>query len=156
MAGQWCSPADPAMCAYGTGSTVGCLVCLDDESAFETWDGVMVKATTRFNINGVMVSPPVSTMPMSGAPASLPAWVNSPTSDGTAVPWDHWRAVIDCLHLLIWALLLESTRTSSGDSGIVGSERGGLVSDGYLAKRGNVRSVSILVRRHSGFYATGD
>lgn len=72
MAGQWCSPADPAKFAYGVGSTVGCLICLDDESAFETWDGVMVKATIRFNVNGVMVSPPVSTLPMSGAPSSLP------------------------------------------------------------------------------------
>lgn len=90
MAGQWCSPADPAMCAYGTGHTVGCLVCLDDESAFETWDGVMVKATTRFSINGVMVSPPVSTLPMSGAPASLPTsastmvQVGSPPNDRSA------------------------------------------------------------------------
>lgn len=67
MAGQWCSPADPASFAYGVGSTVGCLVCLDNESTFETWDGVMVKATIRFTINGVAVSPPVATLPMNGA-----------------------------------------------------------------------------------------
>jgi hypothetical protein len=72
MAGQWCSPADPAKFSYGIGSTVGCLVCLDDDKAYETWDGVMVKAAIRLNVNGVMVSPPVSTLPMSGAPGSLP------------------------------------------------------------------------------------
>lgn len=85
MAGQWCSPADPAKFAYGVGSTIGCLVCLDDESAFETWDGVMVKATIRLSVNGVLVSPPVTTLPMSGAPASLPISssampIGSPTS----------------------------------------------------------------------------
>ena len=72
MAGQWCSPADPAKFSYGTGSTVGCLVCMDDDKAYETWDGVMIKASIRLNVNGVMVSPPVSTLPMSGAPGSLP------------------------------------------------------------------------------------
>jgi hypothetical protein len=80
MAGQWCSPADPAKFAYGVGSTVGCLVCLDNESAFETWDGVMVKATIRFIVNGVVVSPPVSTLPMNGTP-HLSA--GSPTSPST-------------------------------------------------------------------------
>ena len=70
MAGQWCSPANPSLCAYGVGDTLGCLVCLDDESAFETWDGVMVKAKLRFNVNGEMVSPPISTLPISGGPAS--------------------------------------------------------------------------------------
>jgi hypothetical protein len=72
MAGQWCSPADPAKFSYGVGSTVGCLVCMDDDKAYETWDGVMIKASIRLNVNGVMVSPPVSTLPMSGAPGSLP------------------------------------------------------------------------------------
>jgi hypothetical protein len=80
LAGQWCSPADPSACAYGVGATVGCLVCLDDESAFETWDGVMVKATIRFNVNGVMVSPPVTTLPVSGANANSTARVGSPMS----------------------------------------------------------------------------
>jgi hypothetical protein len=69
LAGQWCSPADPLSCAYGTGATVGCLVYLDDESTFETWDGVMIKATSRFNVNGRIIAPPVSTFPMAGAPA---------------------------------------------------------------------------------------
>lgn len=48
-AGQWCSPVDPAMSSYGDSATVGCLVCLDDGSAFETWDGVMITAQVTFN-----------------------------------------------------------------------------------------------------------
>jgi hypothetical protein len=63
-AGQWCSPADPTFCSYGDRATVGCLVCLDDGSAFETWDGVMVTAAVTFNVNQQVVSPPISAMPM--------------------------------------------------------------------------------------------
>lgn len=65
-AGQWCSPGDPTLSAYGEGATVGCLVCLDDSSAFETWDGVMVTAAVTFNVNGCVVSPPAHTSPMVG------------------------------------------------------------------------------------------
>ena len=56
-AGQWCSPLDPRMSAYGSDSTVGCLICLDDDSAFETWDGTMVTALVTFNVNGQVVLP---------------------------------------------------------------------------------------------------
>lgn len=66
-AGQWCSPVDPTMSSYGDRATVGCLVCLDDGSAFETWDGVMVTAAVTFNVNERIVSPPVSTLPMGAA-----------------------------------------------------------------------------------------
>lgn len=66
-AGQWCSPVDPSMSSYGDRATVGCLVCLDDGSAFETWDGVMVTAAVTFNVNARIVSPPVSTLPMAAA-----------------------------------------------------------------------------------------
>merc|ERR1712151_1096377 len=57
--GQWCSPVDARESSYGNGSTVGCLVCLDDGSAFQTWDGVMVTAAVTFNVNGRVVTPPV-------------------------------------------------------------------------------------------------
>jgi hypothetical protein len=63
-AGQWCSPVDSTVSAYGDRATVGCLVCLDDGSAFETWDGVMVTAAVTFNVNQQVVSPPISAMPM--------------------------------------------------------------------------------------------
>jgi hypothetical protein len=59
LAGQWCSPENPAMCAFGMGATVGVLVYLDDDSAFETWEGRMVKSAITFNVNGAIVSPPV-------------------------------------------------------------------------------------------------
>lgn len=55
-AGQWCSPLDPRVSAYSSNSTVGCLVCLDDDSAFETWDGTMVTAAVKFNVNGQVVT----------------------------------------------------------------------------------------------------
>lgn len=62
-AGQWCSPGDN-LSSYGNASTVGCLVRLDDSSPFETWDGVMVTASVTFNVNGVILSSPVSTAPL--------------------------------------------------------------------------------------------
>ncbi len=52
---QWCSPLEPK--TYGSGSTVGCLVYLDDGSAFETWDGVMVTASIVFNVDGHIIVP---------------------------------------------------------------------------------------------------
>jgi hypothetical protein len=55
VAGQWCTTADPIQSSYGENATVGCLVCLDDGSAFETWDGVMVSASVTFNVNGMVI-----------------------------------------------------------------------------------------------------
>ena len=52
---QWCSPLEPK--TYGSGSTVGCLLYLDDASAFETWDGVMVTASVVFNVDGHVIVP---------------------------------------------------------------------------------------------------
>jgi hypothetical protein len=73
MAGQWCAPVDSFMSAYPDSATVGCLVCLDDDSAFETWDGVMVTAGVIFSVNGVVVSPPVATLSVTGRPGTLPS-----------------------------------------------------------------------------------
>jgi hypothetical protein len=53
LAGSMISPLNPK--TYGSNSTVGCLVMLDDESAFETWDGVMVTANVIFNIDGEVI-----------------------------------------------------------------------------------------------------
>ena len=57
---QWFSPLQPK--TYGSSSTVGCLVYLDDESAFETWDGVMVSASVVFNVNGDVTCPATATV----------------------------------------------------------------------------------------------
>lgn len=80
--GQWCSSPDPASNCYSAGSTVGCLVRLDDDSAFETWDGVMITATVTFSVDGRRVSPvifPPSDLQPKGPP-SLSASVGSPSS----------------------------------------------------------------------------
>jgi hypothetical protein len=60
-AGQWCTSLDPNQSSYGESATVGCLVHLDDQSAIETWDGVMVAASVTFNVNGQIVPPPIHT-----------------------------------------------------------------------------------------------
>lgn len=68
ISGQWCSPdPDPSISPFGNSETVGCLVCLDDNSAFETWDGVMITATITFNINGRIVSPHLPSAPIAGS-----------------------------------------------------------------------------------------
>jgi hypothetical protein len=61
------------MSAYTDSATVGCLVCLDDDSAFETWDGVMVTAGVISSVNGVVVSPPLATLSVTGRPGTLPS-----------------------------------------------------------------------------------
>lgn len=52
---QWSSPLNPK--TYGTNCTIGCLVYLDDDSAFETWDGLKVTANVVFNIDEVVMIP---------------------------------------------------------------------------------------------------
>jgi hypothetical protein len=73
VSGQWCSPEDPSVGAYGYGATVGCLVFLDDSSSFETWDGVMVNASVSFSINGVFVPAPLPTLAPNNDGASVGA-----------------------------------------------------------------------------------
>lgn len=70
-AGQWCSPGDPSLSSYGDSSTVGVLVNLDDSSALEHWDGVMITAQVTFNVNGQIVAPPVSMLPTTGGASGL-------------------------------------------------------------------------------------
>lgn len=71
-AGQWLSSSlddeARANCSYGSDSTVGCLVYLDDRSAFDSWDGVVVAADVTFNVNGVVVPPAVSSGPLGVRP----------------------------------------------------------------------------------------
>lgn len=60
--GEWYTPPDPTEAAYRDGSTIGCLVYLDDTSAVDTWDGMLVNANVTFNVNGFLVTlPPVGT-----------------------------------------------------------------------------------------------
>lgn len=62
VAGQWTAP-DPTLSAFGDSSTIGVLCCLDDSSAFQTWDGTVVNASVTFNIDGHIVRPPVTNIP---------------------------------------------------------------------------------------------
>ena len=74
VAGQWCTPVHPSLAAFTDGATVGCLVCLDDESAVDTWEGLLVTATVTFNVNGLRCSPmvpPATRLPF-GQQAMLP------------------------------------------------------------------------------------
>ena len=52
---QWCSPLNPK--TYASNSTVGCLVYLDDDNTFDTWDGLMVTANAIFNVDGHVIIP---------------------------------------------------------------------------------------------------
>ena len=53
--GNWIACNSSTSC-FGSNSVVGCLVYLDDNSAFEAWDGVMVNASVTFNVNGNITS----------------------------------------------------------------------------------------------------
>ena len=55
QSGQWCSPTNPEDSSYGSSSTVGCLVYLDDSSAYDTSDGPHVTVDVTFSINGTIV-----------------------------------------------------------------------------------------------------
>lgn len=81
-AGQWCTPVDPNLSAFGDRATVGCLVCLDDGSAYETWEGMSVTAAVTFSVDQQIVSPPVSTLPMASATVDA-AVTNLPTPVGS-------------------------------------------------------------------------
>ncbi len=81
---QWCAPMNPK--TYGSKSTVGCLVYLDDDSAFETWDGVMVTANIAFNVDGNVIIPAPSVVSVPGgndSKSSNPA----PFEDGQYSPF---------------------------------------------------------------------
>ena len=64
MAGQWFAPNDTHESSYGSNSTVGCLVYLDDNAAHETREGSVVMADATFNINGAVIPPVKCSKPM--------------------------------------------------------------------------------------------
>ncbi|KAL7574790.1 hypothetical protein ACA910_010635 [Epithemia clementina (nom. ined.)] len=79
--GEWCTPLDPTVAAYSDGATIGCLVYLDDASAVDTWEGVLVNATVTFNVNGFLVA----LSPM-GAATSNPLSSTSIPTPGNGFP----------------------------------------------------------------------
>jgi len=80
--GEWCAPSDPTVAAYRDGATIGCLVYLDDSSAEDTWEGVLVNSTITFNVNGFLVSPVLSSS------IGVAAAAASATSPGMGMPSD--------------------------------------------------------------------
>jgi hypothetical protein len=68
--GQWSELGLPENSSYGSGSTVGCLVYLDDSSAYDTSDGPHVTVDVTFNINGSIV-PTTSVMQMDGCEPTM-------------------------------------------------------------------------------------
>ena len=63
LAGHWYAPADTQESSYGSNSTVGCLVYLDDTALHDTPEGQMVTADITFNVNGVVIPPVESSRP---------------------------------------------------------------------------------------------
>ena len=59
ISGQWCSSS---FTNNGI-NTIGCLAYIDDDSAFETWDGVIVNASIIFNVNRSVIIPSFQTSP---------------------------------------------------------------------------------------------
>eukprot|EP00804_Cyclotella_cryptica_P005690 CCRYP_000051-RA/>CCRYP_000051-RA protein AED:0.08 eAED:0.12 QI:0/1/0.5/1/1/1/2/176/995 len=84
MAGQWFAPADTQESSYGSNSTVGCLVYLDDSASHDTREGPMVTADVTFNVNGIVIPPLECSRPL--GPQHLSS---SPTcSSPSAQPYD--------------------------------------------------------------------
>lgn len=57
MLGKWFAPSDTQESSYGSNSTVGCLVYLDDNASHDTRDGPVVMADVTFNVNGNVIPP---------------------------------------------------------------------------------------------------
>ena len=113
ISGQWCSPGSgPTISPFGDRETVGCLVCLDDSSAFETWDGVMITATVTFNINGRVVSPHVPSLPVSGLDQNFPASMQSNVPFGAVSPSFTLPLLVPAEEELYPTLTLHSPGTS--------------------------------------------
>ena len=113
ISGQWCSPGpDPTISPFGDRETVGCLVCLDDSSAFETWDGVMITATVTFNINGRIVSPHFPSLPISELDQHHLASTQQNVPVGTAPPSFTLPLLVPAEEELYPTLTLHSPGTS--------------------------------------------
>jgi len=71
VAGRWVEDA-VRRCDFGHGSTVGCLLYLDDDSACETWDDVFVDVAVVLTVNGTQVVPVADATGGAGGALCLP------------------------------------------------------------------------------------
>jgi len=55
--GQWLSPRLTSRSSYGSNSTIGCLVYLDDNLAYDNAGGLNISVDVTFNINGIVIPP---------------------------------------------------------------------------------------------------
>lgn len=108
QSGQWRSLSNTEDSCYGSSSTVGCLVYLDDSSAYETSDGPHVTVDVTFNINGVIV-PPYSSSSNDATTSSLSA-MQEGSSDGCIEPT--LSLIAPKAHELFPTVTLHSSRTS--------------------------------------------
>jgi hypothetical protein len=108
QSGQWRSLSNTEDSCYGSSSTVGCLVYLDDSSAYETSDGPHVTVDVTFNINGVNV-PPYSSSSNDATTSSLSA-MQEGSSDGCIEPT--LSLIAPKAYELFPTVTLHSSRTS--------------------------------------------
>jgi hypothetical protein len=95
--GQWFTPLDPSMSVFGEGGTVGCLAFLDEDSAFETWDGVMVTTRVVLSANGSVIIPAIPP----SVPAVAPGIASPHVSMFPTAPAHESHNSSSCLPLLV-------------------------------------------------------
>lgn len=86
MTGKWFAPSNTQESCYGSNSTVGCLVYLDDSSPCDTRDGSIVVADVTFNVNGVVIPPVKCSKPMQEHHTEQPASPGSQFDESYDLP----------------------------------------------------------------------
>ena len=111
---QWYTPMDTRVSSYINGSTIGCLVCLDDGTAFETWDGGMVTALVTFNVDGQIVLQSMSAepTPTSQPPSNEKLEGSMPTPDNDDQPSPILPVFVPSVEELYPTVTLHSPGTS--------------------------------------------
>lgn len=64
MAGKWHAPQDTLESSYGSNSTVGCLVYLDDNASHDAPEESFAMADVTFNVNGIVIPPVICSKPL--------------------------------------------------------------------------------------------
>ena len=110
QSGQWCSLPNPEDSSYGSSSTVGCLVYLDDSSAYDTSDGLHVTVDVTFNINGAIVPSFTSNSNNTTVTSSSSSALQEGSSDGCIEPT--LSLIVPKAYELFPTVTLHSSKTS--------------------------------------------